>query len=250
LYGSVAGVAALLVLIWFGFSIISKPATCFDGARNQGEEGVDCGGPCARICSVNTRNLVVEWQRVFLTGQNTYTAIAYIQNPNAALGAGAYNVPYAFRLYDASGVLIVEKDGAIDIPPQQTIPLVEPIINVGNRTVGQSDFAFSKSSIVWTKIPSASLPDVRIVGQQLSPDGSHLTAVIVNDGSDPIRSLAVAAVLYDAQGNAQGASRSVIGPIPAGASQRVDFTWNPGVPNVVQAALTPIFSLPPAPSAQ
>ncbi len=26
-------------------------ATCFDGARNQNEEGIDCGGPCQAICS-------------------------------------------------------------------------------------------------------------------------------------------------------------------------------------------------------
>jgi hypothetical protein len=26
-------------------------ATCADGIQNQGEEGIDCGGPCARVCS-------------------------------------------------------------------------------------------------------------------------------------------------------------------------------------------------------
>jgi hypothetical protein len=26
-------------------------ATCGDGMQNQGEEGIDCGGPCARVCN-------------------------------------------------------------------------------------------------------------------------------------------------------------------------------------------------------
>src|SRR3989344_4546473 len=170
MYSAVAGVVVLALLIWFGVRIFSEPPTCFDNVRNQRETGIDCGGPCARICSVDTRNPLVLWNRAFLTGPNTYTAVANIQNPNAALGAGAYGVPYAFRLYDAKGVLIVERDGVIDVPPQQTTPIVEPIINIGDRVVDESDFAFSTSNIVWTKIPSTSLPRVRIEGQQLSQD--------------------------------------------------------------------------------
>ncbi len=33
-------------------SLYGCSATCADGIQNQGEEGVDCGGPCARQCNV------------------------------------------------------------------------------------------------------------------------------------------------------------------------------------------------------
>jgi hypothetical protein len=34
-------------------------ATCADGIQNQGEEGVDCGGPCRRICGNATSDGIV-----------------------------------------------------------------------------------------------------------------------------------------------------------------------------------------------
>lgn len=39
------------------FYVVSeKPATCFDGIQNQGEEGIDCGGPCKQ-CKIRAKPL-------------------------------------------------------------------------------------------------------------------------------------------------------------------------------------------------
>ncbi len=32
------------------FETSSLPSSCFDGLQNQGESGLDCGGPCSRVC--------------------------------------------------------------------------------------------------------------------------------------------------------------------------------------------------------
>jgi len=248
LYGSVAIVILLALAFWLGFTAFSKPPSCLDGKQNQGETGVDCGGPCSHICAVNARAPLVLWQRAFLSGPQTYTAVAYVQNPNAALGAGSYRVPYAFRLYDTNNLLITEKDGSIDIPPQQMVPIIETNIFVGNRPFGSVDFAFSDANIAWIKIPAGSLPQTRITNLRLQDDGSAVTATVVNDGTIAARELAVTAVLFGSDGNALAASKSVLSQIPAGGSQRVDFTWTPGIPNVIQAVLTPIPALPPLPA--
>ncbi len=33
-----------------GFTLCKQPPSCFDGIKNQGEIGADCGGPCAQDC--------------------------------------------------------------------------------------------------------------------------------------------------------------------------------------------------------
>ena len=40
-------------------SMYGCSATCGDGIQNQGEEGVDCGGPCRRICGNTTSDGIV-----------------------------------------------------------------------------------------------------------------------------------------------------------------------------------------------
>jgi hypothetical protein len=45
--------AILLTVLWItGCSkTIDNTGTCHDGIRNQGEQGIDCGGPCPVVCA-------------------------------------------------------------------------------------------------------------------------------------------------------------------------------------------------------
>ena len=47
-------ISALFLLFQIGFSSCSEKidntGTCNDGIRNQGEFGIDCGGPCDQVC--------------------------------------------------------------------------------------------------------------------------------------------------------------------------------------------------------
>ena len=36
------------------FLLLKQPASCFDGIQNEGEAGIDCGGPCAVVCIPST----------------------------------------------------------------------------------------------------------------------------------------------------------------------------------------------------
>ncbi|MEM7101566.1 MAG: GEVED domain-containing protein [Bacteroidota bacterium] len=48
---------------------IPQPPTCDDGIQNQGEEGIDCGGPCPDVCPV-----------VYCSSGGTDTNFEYIEN--------------------------------------------------------------------------------------------------------------------------------------------------------------------------
>ena len=233
LYMTVGAVVLAALLLYVYVNYFTNAPTCFDGAWNGSEQGVDCGGACALFCSADTRAPVVLWNRAFEVAPNTYTAAAYVQNPNP--GAAARNVAYSFQLFDDKNLLVTERVGTINIPPLQTVPFIDPNINVGNRTVTKAIFSFSANP-VWTKV--GSLPALRATEQYLAPDASQLRATILNDSIEDARKVTVAAVLFDNKGIARAASKSLLSAVPRKGSAPVVFTWSGGVQNIVRAEIT------------
>jgi len=232
------GIVVLIMLVWVTWALFfNVPPTCFDGKQDGNEQGIDCGGSCALLCADTAHDPVALWARAFQTGPTSYTAAAYIQNNN--VGAGAKNVAYSFQLFDANNNLVIERDGVVDLPPINTIPIIEPNIMVGNRTVAHTQFAFSSTPpAVWNKVPAGDIPALHMTQQNLSTDASRLDALLVNDTLQDAGQVTVEAVLFDAEGVARAASKSLIATVPAKSSVPVVFTWQGGVPNIVRAEIT------------
>ncbi len=235
LYSSVVLLVSLLVVVFIWLEFFTVAPTCFDGKQNGAETGVDCGGTCSLVCSSEAHAPVVLWARAFANGTQTYTAEAYVQNNNGE--TGAHGVHYSFLLFDANNKLVVEKDGVMDIPPVQTIPVIEPSIDVGNRTVERALFSFNDVP-VWERVPHGSVPQIRIVGQTLTPDGTRLDATIENDSLTPQSGMAVIATLFDSQGVARAASKSILPTLVSKATDDVVFTWPQGVKDIVRAEIS------------
>src|SRR3989344_2299289 len=87
-FGAIAG-----FFVWRQLS----GGTCFDNRKNQGEAGIDCGGPCDP-CPVNLKELLTLWARFFPVNGNIYDASALIENLNQNWFAARIN--YNFKLYD------------------------------------------------------------------------------------------------------------------------------------------------------
>lgn len=248
MYLTVFGVIGVAVLCWGYFSFIYHAPTCFDGAKNGTEIGVDCGGTCSLLCKNQTREPAVTWARSFLTvsaasttsvggekTNNLYTAAAYIQNTN--LSAGAHKVAYSFQLFDAKNQLIIERNGITELPPVPTIPVIETNIPTGTRTIARTLFAFSALP-VWNAVVPDSLPPIEVTRQTLSADGSRLSLTLENNTVKDISNITVAGVLFDGNGVALAASKSLITSLPRKSSQNVTFTWPLGTPEVVRAEIT------------
>ena len=115
--------AIILAVILFSF--FNKKPTCFDGIQNQGEKGIDCGGPCNVLCRSDYFNPIIAWGPRWekVPNNGTYNFLTYIQNPNAQ--AGAYNAPYDFRVYDNDNVLLYQKTDMAFIPPNSNFVIFE-----------------------------------------------------------------------------------------------------------------------------
>jgi len=235
MYLSVLTVCAVFLLLFIWQKFLHTTPTCFDGTKNGTERGVDCGGSCALVCQGESRAPTVLWVRAFPSATGAATAVAYIQNN--MVGSGARDVQYSFQLFDQNNVLIVEKRGVVDLPPNQIIPIIETSINVGNRSVARAQFAFSQSPM-WAKVPAATITPLRLSGQALAADGTRLSATLHNDSVDNVPRTTLVAVLFDAEGVARAASKSLVRSLSAKSSEEVVFTWGPSTPNVARAEIT------------
>lgn len=223
LYGTIAVVAALVVVVLPGFLYFYEPSTCTDGIQNQRERGVDCGGPCVRLCQSDFLPPRVAWVKYEAVAPELYNIAAYIINQNT--DGGAVNVPYAISLYDNRGVLIVEKRGSMTIDPHRNSLAFEGAVHVGKRVPAKAVFEFL-SAPNWQRAEDA-LSDLKITDKRYEEfeDGSSLEAVIENPTLHPYNNLMVFAVLYDADGNAIGFSKTVIDRIDGGDMAVAPYTW-------------------------
>jgi hypothetical protein len=236
LYSGVGAIIALVLLVVVYEIFFTAPPICFDGKQNGGETGVDCGGTCSRICTTVARPPVVQWARAFQTSPQTYSAVAYVQNNN--VGAGARKVAYLFQLFDDKNILVVARTGTVDLPPTQTAPIIESNINVGNRVVARTLFAFTDDPpAVWDKIPPGAYPQIRHSSPAPNDDYSKLSTTLTNDTVASIKNVAVVAILYDSNGIALATSKSVVPLLAAKSQERVVFTWLQGVPGAVKSEI-------------
>ncbi len=215
----------IIVMILVGvpgyFKYYEAPS-CQDKKQNQNEEGVDCGGVCGNLCQALVANPIILWQRAFRVVDGFYNVVVYIQNPNVS--AGARNVQYVIRLYDKDNVQIAERKGSGDILPNAISPFFESNISTG-KTIP------TRTTIEFLTVPfwenEVSFPDIRVISKELSREDSQprLTTKVRNASYFGVDDIALVAILYDTDGNAIGASRSVLDHLEKGEEEDVIFTW-------------------------
>jgi len=144
-------IASIFFSILFGFGFLlyldlkPKPS-CSDGIINQGEEEIDCGGPCVSCELTKIEDLEVLWVKIFSGEDNFHDLAAQIKNPNQNYGSG--NISYKFTLYDSANNIITEYFGATFILPNQTKYLLKTRLE-NPKLIKRIDLSFGK--VEWEK---------------------------------------------------------------------------------------------------
>lgn len=178
--------------VYFLFFRSSAP-TCFDGIKNQNEEGVDCGGVCASC--VPEQMLEVLLQVIIPTLNNNYDLVAKIENPNSDVGAEV--IDYQFNLYDDTNQIVSSKTGKTYILPQETKYVVEPKF-YSEKSATKIEFKIN--NISWKKLGQISDLELQVKNTeyQILEDGSNvLVGAIENRSSYDLDTIEVAGVLFD-----------------------------------------------------
>jgi hypothetical protein len=223
-------VMLVLLVLATALSLVVRQATkvaptCYDKKQNQGEVGVDCGGPCTFYCVGELQDPKVRWVRTFDIRPGIVHAVAYIEHtyPTAA----ARQIRYSFKLYDENNTLIQERTGSTFLGTMGRTAIVETLIKTG--TVKPAIVRFSTlPPLPWEKIPGAYSQVVLKTDRTLlesQPDLTRVTATIENTSRISFRDVHVVAILYDKDDNAVNASQALLLSLPGESSQTVTFTW-------------------------
>ncbi len=208
----------VMYLIWF------KPApSCFDAVKNQGETGVDCGGPCAS-CEIGTlAPFKVSWVKNFPVGNRSVIA-AEIKNPNLVWGAD--NFSYTFDVYDISDNKIYALTKSSFIYANEIKYLAEPNVGVDPKRIGNVKLSFS--DINWKSQEEFIRPETQtreIKIEQTQP--IKISGLVLNNNSYSLFKLNVLGFLYNQKGNLISASKTELGRMPAFEEEQFQITFPP-----------------------
>jgi hypothetical protein len=238
-----AVVVAFLTVVLI--STFYKTPTCTDGVQNQGEQGIDCGGPCPYLCTALEQSPVVLFTQVINVGGRT-DLVAEIENKNA--NAAAKNVTYTISLYNSNHTLIQKVNGTVDLLPGATEPVYIPGIYSGKQKVTSAFLEITSPSLLKWFTPTLGsyvVPTVSNITRSGSVSNPRVEAIITNPSFTPITNMQVIIFVYNANKNVIAASRTVIPSLQGQGQAIAIFTWNnafPGTPAVLE--VMPIIQLP------
>jgi len=234
-------IAAFLAIILI--ATLYKTPSCTDGIQNQNEPGIDCGGPCAYLCTAQLQQPVVLFTKVLKNADGRVDVIALVENKNT--NAAAKNVPYNITLYGINQIFIQKVSGTLDLPPNTTIPVFVPGISSGKQKVTSAFLEITASAPQWF----ATTADPRIVPIVLNAikggttSEPRIEAILENPGVITLNNVQVIVIVYNDKKEIIAVSRTVIPTIQGQAV--ATFTWNSAfasLPTLIE--ILPIISLP------
>lgn len=205
---------------------VSKAPSCTDSVQNQDETGIDCGGPCAYLCTAQNQPPTVLYTQAIEYGGGRTDVIASIENKNTT--AAAKNVPYRITLYGKGEALIQEMTGTVDLPPGVSVPIYVPQIFSGKQAVIGAFLSVATSSVQWFSMTpnQRSVPLVSNTTQSSTLSGPRVQAVLINPTATPVNNVRTIVIVHNKNGNVIAASQTVVPTIPAQGRATATFTWS------------------------
>lgn len=214
------------------------PADCFDGVQNGAETGVDCGGPCVRICAAEVDPPRIVWADSFEIIPGQYNAVAYVENRNRV--AATQQLTYRLELFNDTGEIIAERSGATILPPNGVYPIFEGRIETTNDQVPAETRLTIGEPELWQPATVGrdqfQTRDIELVGAGERP---RLSVILENLELRPAENVEVVATIFNEAGEPLTASQTFIDELPGRDSSEVVFTWPNPIAMTVKSCVVP-----------
>jgi hypothetical protein len=250
--------AAIISGVYFLFI---KPApTCFDNIQNQGEQGIDCGGPCAKVCESQTKQIsVVGSPTYFVLDKSHVGLLAQLSNPNS--GYAAQSFAYEFSLYDSTGTLIQSFAGDSFIYAGEVKYILFPNVAVSSTDFGGNVSSSSTASSTnsgrvefsvqnpdW--VPASDLKgppqlDISGVGVSVSGNTVNVSGQITNNDTISFSSVTIIALFHGKSGQLTGASETVLTNLAPGEKRTFSVVHPPIADVSTSAADVGVYAYTP-----
>ena len=223
----------IVIIIGLGIYFLIKPtgSTCFDNIQNQGEQDVDCGGPCG-LCE-KAEELVIISADFISTTPSDFDLVAKIENPNNDWGAES--VDYKFNIYDSDNELIGYKTGRTYLLPQETKYIIEQ-----RMTTKMDPFRadIELSNIIWQELKDFEEIEtgIRDKRHEITEQGfNKVSGNIENKSSYDLDKIEIAALLFKESDELIAVGKTETRTVLAGESRYFEIIWPYQVPEEVSS---------------
>jgi len=206
------GTFYLAILFGIGYLIytgaLRGPASCFDNRQNQGETGIDCGGPCLDCGLKNLEPIRVSPVSIFDIG-GRLSVLFELRNPNVRFGANEF--AYTIEFYGPSNTLVSSLTRNSFIYPGEIKYIVEAGLEIDPSGVRRAEVELANFS--WKSREEFSLPrtQVRDLKTEIDREGNkaEISGVIVNQNSFRLSRVVVSAIIFNSAGARIGVSKTL-----------------------------------------
>lgn len=241
----VVGAIIIAFLATLSIATFYKAPSCADGAQNQDETGVDCGGSCSYLCREQQQPPTVLFTKAIKNGEGRVDVIALIENKNP--NAAAKNVPYSITLYGTGQALIQRVTGTLDLPPGASVPVFVPDIPSGRQVVVSAFLDIDASAPQWFSMPvdARIVPTVSNTKHGGTTSAPRIEAILSNQSITTLTNVKAIVLVRGDRGDVIAASSTIVPAIPAQGRATATFTWNGAFSSTpVSVEVAPIIPLP------
>lgn len=233
-------IIAIFVLLFISFafflySVFAPEATCTDKKQNQGEKGLDCGGPCSPCKNKQASEMVVQEVAVVIGGENTFDAVAKVFNPNDVLGARQFK--YVFTLKDANGNAIATQEGTDFILPMDTKYVVALGIKIENGAV-PVNAEIKISDPEWTELNTIEKPQLGVYSKRFDKaptgEGSEAEGLLRNESNYDLNKITMVIILRGGDGKILGVNKTEKNVVRVKEQRDFKINWPYALPGNVQ----------------
>lgn len=222
-------VAGILFVIFVVLAVIlvltlPKEPSCSDGLQNQDEAGIDCGEACEHLCEADVTKPSVSYIRA-LEQNGRIDVVALVENNEPR--TFAKNVPYTVEVFSPEGALLGSKEGRMDIPAGEEVPIFIPGVAPSGVVIGRAFLSFEEGQFNWKRTDEErKLPRVDAIQADKVFEAPRVSALVFNPSATTHRDLVVIAVVRDTAGAIMAASQTLLEELRPEESEPVVFTWS------------------------
>ncbi len=237
LYGGIFLIIIVLVVWWLVGLIYTPSPTCFDNSQNQGEEGVDCGGPCIS-CEIKSLKPITIQNKFIIPLENEAGVVIELINPNTEWAAKSFDYTLIFK--DQFGSVVQSITGNSFIYAGEFKDIILPRISASSTTVATVDITIQNPQ--WEQKEIFRKPEVEIQEFGTSYEkGIVVSTKINNKDTQSLINVDVAALVFNRSGVLIGASKTRIDSLPAFESKQVRIIFPKNL-DLYQPTIAPAIS--------
>ncbi len=203
---------SFLLIIFFIF-YLSKPAplpSCFDNKKNQGEEDIDCGGPCPP-CELRSAQPLRIYPSEILVYSDSIDIVGIVENSNSKLALE--KLKYYFEIYDLDNNLKATttiKETILE--PDQKRYLLELNYPKPNFSIGKIKLKLLEPKDEdWRKL-ELERPKISFYNQKIYQENNKLklSLTLFNQTFLPYKDIEIIILLYNTNNNLVGLTKSLV----------------------------------------